>query len=67
MNYTSDTPLVQISQYLEPDPIVSLDNIIQVARKHFVANVLLGNIDVAKQDNFIQSKKVYQSFFNTLK
>ena len=46
--------IFQVCEYIsEPDSTITEEMRIEQARKHFVAHALLGNIDVAKHDNFI--------------
>lgn len=45
----------QLSEYIEDNDKNSKNLYVHAAYKHFIAHVLLGNIDVAKKNNFIKN------------
>ena len=50
--------LFQISEYIEPDASYDLGRLIEEQRQFFVVHALIGNIDVAKEDNFVAGQLV---------
>ena len=51
----------QVSEYIRAGRNATTEQIKKSAREHFVAHALLGNIDVAKEDNFVvdEENKAY--------
>ena len=49
--------IFQVSEYIDPNRYANPSVIIEVAKKDFMVHVLLGNIDVAKEDNYVVSKE----------
>ncbi len=51
---TSQYGIFSVSEYIKPGDLENAEELIKKdAREHFIAHVLLGNIDIAKEDNFI--------------
>lgn len=56
LNLKKSARMVQLSPWIEADSITNEKAIIAQARKDFAVHAFMGNIDVAKVDNYIQDK-----------
>ncbi|CZJ10854.1 Uncharacterised protein [Legionella pneumophila] len=56
LNFEYGERTVQLAERLKPDQIQDEQIIIAQARRNFIVHAFIGNIDVAKLDNFIQTE-----------